>query len=115
MNTMRALAMGAAHRNCEQMVFDWDKAARLIVETKPEFAAAGLRDDWEYTGGTIYDEGEPVMDDYTYLASTWAVPELSLEGEIVECYVMKSETEWDEDTKWPDSALKILKGETKHE
>lgn len=111
MRTDLAFAMGEMNRGKEQMVFDWDKAARLIAERKPEFAAAGLRSDWEYTGGTIYDDGEPVMNDYTYLASTWAVPELSLEGELVECYVMASETEWNEDTKWPESALKILKGE----
>lgn len=49
------------------MVFDWDKAARLIQEKKPKWATAGLRGDWEYTGGTIYEDGKPVMDDASNL------------------------------------------------
>lgn len=91
------------------MVFDWDRAARLIRERKPERASAGLRSDWEYTGGTIYEDGKPVMDDYTYLASTWAVPELDMDGDIVECFRMEHEVPgWNSKTKWPKSALDIL-------
>lgn len=109
MNTWAAFAMGEANRGKELMVFDWDKAARLIRERKPKCASAGLRSDWEYTGGTIYEDGKPVMDDYTYLASTWAVPELNMDGAIVECYRMKHEVPyWNSDTKWPQSALDIL-------
>ena len=112
MNTFAAFAMGEANRWKELMVFDWDKAARLIRERKPECASAGLRGDWEYTGGTIYEDGEPVMDDYTYLASTWAVPELDIDGEIIDCYRMEHETPgWDSETKWPKSALDILSAE----
>ena len=109
MNTWMAFAMGEANRGKELMVFDWDKAARLIQEKKPKWATAGLHSDWEYTGGTIYEDGKPVMDDYTYLASTWAVPELDMDGYIVECYRMKHEVPyWNSDTKWPQSALDIL-------
>lgn len=108
MDTAKALLMGMQNRGKEMKVFDWDNAARIIAERKPEYAAAGLRGDWEYTGGTIYENGKPVHDDYTYLASTWATPELDIDGEIVECYVMEHDTEWDSDTKWPESALKIL-------
>lgn len=94
------------------MVFDWNKAARLIRERKPECASAGLRDDWEWTGGIIYKDGEPVMDDYTYLSSTWAVPELNMDGDIVECFRMEYEAPgWNSDTKWPQSALNILNAE----
>lgn len=85
MNTLAAFAMGEANRGREMMVFDWDKAARLIRERKPRCASAGLRSDWEYTGGTIYENGKPVMDDYTYLASTWAVPELDMDGDNLAC------------------------------
>lgn len=112
MNTLEAFAMGAANRDNELMVFDWDKAARLIAEIKPKEAGAGLRDDWEWTGGCIYRDGEPVRV-YTHLASTWAVPELWLDGEVVPCYIMQHETKWDADTKWPKSALAILNGEVK--
>ena len=109
MNTWAAFVMGEANRGKELMVFDWDKAARLIRERKPECASAGLRSDWEYTGGTIYEDGKPVMDDYTYLASTWAVPELDVDGDIVECFRMEHEVpKWNSDTKWPQSALDIL-------
>ena len=109
MNTMDAFAMGRANRGREVMVFDWDKAAELIKETKPQIATAGLRDDWEYTGGTIWESGKPVCDSYTYLSSTWAVPELSLDGEVIPCYRMQSEVpEWGSGTKWPESALEIV-------
>lgn len=107
MNTMSAFAMGEANRDKEQMVFDWDKAARLIKESKTKFAAAGLRDDWDYTGGRIFDEGKPIYE-YTYLASTWAVPELEIDDATIPCFIMKSQTDWDSGTKWPESALKIL-------
>ena len=90
------------------MVFDWDKAARIIKKRKPKIASAGLRSDWEVTGGTICKNGKPDLKSYTYLASAWAVPELDLDGEIIECYVMKNETKWDAKTKWPESSLKIL-------
>ena len=49
------------------------------------------------------------MGDYTYLASTWAVPELDMDGDIVECFRMEHEVPgWDSKTKWPKSALNIL-------
>ena len=111
MNSYWAFAMGEANRGCELMVFDWDKAAQLIKEHRPDYASAGLRSDWEWTGGVIYEDGEPA-DNYTYLASTWAIPELSLDGEIIECYKMQHEApDWDAHTKWPESAMKILKRE----
>lgn len=88
MNTMEAFAMGEANRGKELMVFDWDTAAKLIRENSPSIALAGLRNDWEYTGGEIYIDGEPTFDSYTYLASTWATPELDLDGEVVPCYKM---------------------------
>jgi hypothetical protein len=109
MNTLAAFAMGEATRGKEKMVFDWNTAAMLIREKRPEIARAGLRGDWEYTGGTIYKGGKPVKNTYTYLASTWAVPELDMDGEIVECYCMQHEApRWDANTKWPYSALAIL-------
>lgn len=47
MDTMRAFAMGEANRGNEMMVFDWEKAARLIAERKPGIAGAGLEFDWD--------------------------------------------------------------------
>lgn len=107
MDTMQAWARGEANRGKPLMVFDWHKAARLIKELKPKFVTAGLSGDWEWTGGTIYDNG-PVHDCYTYLASTWATPEISIDGNVFDCFIMESETEWRADTKWPQSAIDIL-------
>lgn len=109
MDTISAFARGEANRGKAMMVFDWNKAARLIAERKPNEARAGLSGDWEYTGGTIYRDGTPVLDDYTYLASTWATPELELDGETIDCYVMESEQpDWNSGTKWPESATALL-------
>ena len=109
MNTEMAFMMGMANRGKELMVFDWDKAAQLIKEHKPESAFAYLYSDAEWTGGTIYEDGEIVTDSYTYLASTWATPMLDLDGDEYECYKMQHEVpEWGSDTKWPESARKIL-------
>ena len=113
MDTMKAFAMGEMNRGKELMVFDWDKAAKLIRERKPKYVYAGLRDDWEWTGGLIYDKDQDdspvVTDSYTYLASTWAVPEIQIDGEVMPCYVMQHERPWwNSGTKWPQSALDIL-------
>ncbi|TVY09828.1 hypothetical protein [Paenibacillus cremeus] len=109
MNTMTACMMGEMNRGKELKVFDWNKAATLIKEKNVKFAAAGLSGDWEYTGGTIFIDGKPDYDDYTYLASTWAAPELKIDGEYIDCYLMQSETDnWDSETKWPQSAIDIL-------
>ena len=109
MDTLSAFAMGAANRDKELMVFDWNKAARLIKERNAQEAAAGLSGDWEWTGGTILKDGIPFLKDYTYLASIWAKPELLIDGDYIECYLMQSETPgWAAETKWPESALAIL-------
>jgi hypothetical protein len=70
MDSWSAFAKGEANRGKELMVFDWVKAAKLIKERKPIIASAGLCSDWEWTGGTIYENGKPVKkeDTYTYLA-----------------------------------------------
>lgn len=95
------------------MVFDWFKAAEIIKERQPSLARAGLRDDWEWTGGDIYRDGSPVPEDetYTYLASIWAVPELCLDGEIFPCWIWEADSPgWYHGTYWPEGALKILNG-----
>lgn len=109
MDTASAFAMGQANRGNELKVFDWDKAAIMIKERKALNARAGLRGDWEWTAGDILVDGKISEDSYTYLASTWATPELDIDGILYECYKMQSEVpNWDADTFWPDSARKIL-------
>jgi len=113
MDSMLAVAMGEANRGEALMVFDWDKAARIIKQRGATSASAGLSGDWEYTGGEIFSAGKPNTVGYTYLASTWATPELNIDGDIIDCFIMESEVpeEWGKDfpeIKWPESALKEL-------
>lgn len=109
MDSMSAFAMGEANRGKPLMVFDWHKAARLIKERGARSASAGLSGDWEYTGDAILEDGEPLESGYTYLSSTWAEPELVIDGgDPIPCYIMEDETEWDHNTFWPESALEIL-------
>lgn len=95
------------------MVFDWNKAASLIREARATNASAGLAGDWEFTGGPILEDGEPVDPEFTslWLSSFWAEPQLMLEGELVECWLLAEDSPgWAEDTYWPDSARAILAG-----
>jgi hypothetical protein len=110
MDTLSAFAMGAATRGKEKKVFDWHKAAKLINEHNAMDAVAGLSSDMEYTAGEILKDGKIVDRDetYTYLASTWATPVLVLDNDEIPCYVMESETNWDAETYWPESAIKML-------
>ncbi len=111
MDNMSAFAMGQANRGNELKVFDWELAAKIIKERGALNASAGLSGDWEWTGGKILRDGTPVPKDetYTYLASTWATPELEIDGETIDCYRIQSETPgWDSGTYWPDEALAIL-------
>lgn len=111
MDTLSAFLMGQMNRGEEMMVFDWNRAAKIIKYMGATNAWAGLHDDYEWTGGIILEAGKIVRNSYTFLASTWATPTLYVGGEEIPCYVMESQTEWNEDTKWPESAVKILLGD----
>lgn len=113
MNDSATFYMYQANLGRPVRVFDWDKAASMIAERKPERAMAGLSEDFEYTCGTIYKAGEPVgkKNDGTYiiLASTWATPILVIDGEEVECWKMESEANGcGKYTCWTESALRIV-------
>ena len=108
MDTLSAFAMGRACKGRALQVFDWTKAAEIIRDEKPANVSAGLDGDWEHTGGDIYREGKIVEDDYTYLSSTWATPQICVDGQYRDCFVMESETKWSSSTKWPDEAKAIL-------
>lgn len=112
MNSMSAFANGDANRHKELMVFDWDKAARLINEKNPSNVTAGLAGDWEWTGGTIFENGEPVLNGGAYLSSTWATPEISLDGDVEDCYKMDGEVQnWD--NNWSKQSLSTLNNPSK--
>jgi len=89
-------------------VFDWNKASKIIKERKLKTAYAGMSEDWFWTGTLIYENGKPVKDNCTYLASSWATPVLRFDGEEIVCYQPRGYHGWNENTRWPKSALKIL-------
>lgn len=110
MDSLAAMALGRAAAGKPHRVFDWEKAAQLIKDSGATAAAAGLRDDWEYTGDTILIDGKPVKSPFAYLSSNWAIPELTLgDGAPVECWRWESETPgWGAKTSWPPEALAVL-------
>ena len=113
MRTEQAFRKGVENQGKESMVFDWIKAAKLIKKASCQYAEAGLQSDWEWTGGTIFEDGKPMPKDdtYTYLASTWAIPEIEINGVKSDCFKMASELPgWDAKTYWPKEALEILNG-----
>lgn len=93
-----------------EKIFDWDKAAHLIVENGLIHVSAGLAEDWDWTSGKILQNGEivPEEDTYTFLKSYWATPVLvdDISEDVYECWT--TETEWDSKTYWPQSARDIL-------
>lgn len=117
MNTIQAFANGEANRGKEAMVFDWDKAVQIIKDLGLKNCAAGLSSDFGYTAGMILVDGKPYTDDYTYLASTWAKPQLIICSgshddydccETIDCYTMDSQTEYDSDTKFPKHLIDLF-------
>lgn len=109
MRGIKAFMMGQATKDNERRVFDWNKAARIIGKRGVTEAHAGLEGDWGSTGGIILEDGIPQGKTSACLASTWAVPVLCLEDEVIPCWVMESETDgWNDNTCWPSSALAIL-------
>ena len=47
METSNAFLIIQIHKDDPVMVFDWNKAARIIKEQNPKIASAGLSGDWE--------------------------------------------------------------------
>ena len=119
MDTMQAFAIGQANRGKDLMVFDWDKAVKIIKERGLKNCGAGLESDFEWTAGMILVDGKPVTDDYTYLASTWTTPQLIVypdeytdqDGlydyeETIGCWIKGSETSYDSGTVFPPHLIK---------
>lgn len=123
MNTAEAMErnVAAIKRGTASRVFDWRKAANLLVEKMKEgdpfIAYAGLEEDMEWTGGTILSfDGhsfELNRDSYTYLASNWAKPILVIHYEDQSdlelcCWEYSEDSEYDSSTRWPTEAVNIL-------
>ena len=117
MNNIQAFINGEANRNKERMVFDWNKAVEIIKDRNLQNCAAGLDGDFGYTAGIILSDGKPYTDDYTYLASTWAKPQLIImdssgcdfdDCETIDCFVMEGETKFNESTKFPQDLIDLF-------
>mgnify|MGYP000959760599 CR=1 FL=1 len=108
----RAFEKGRANKGKEKRVFDWVAAAKKIKEKNPQIAQAGLQGDFEHTSGVIYEDGEIVKSKSCYLKSNWAIPILVIDDEAYECFLMEEQTEYNENTMWPDEALAIIESET---
>lgn len=103
------LARAARARGDAFRGFDWETAARLIKERKPKCAEAGLEGDWDCTGGVIYQDGKTVTDSYAFLSSNWAIPQLDLDGERIDCWVVLTDPKSFNPTElWPVAAIEIL-------
>lgn len=109
-------AKAASLKGSTHKAFNWDKAAEIIKEKlklHPNLVAeAGLQKDWAYTGGSIFENGKPVNDSYTYLASNWAIPTLILswdgeEQEEIDCHIEQNDR-FHSETKWDETSLSIL-------
>lgn len=114
MDTLTAIGRAIAAKDKEQMVFDWEKAARIIKEQGAQEAEAGLAGDMEYTGGRILSNGvpTPAEETYVYLSSNHAKPLLVIGADAIECFKLESQTPgWDAHTYWPPEALAILNEE----
>lgn len=92
------------------MVFDWIKAAKLIIEKCPTIVKAGLQDDWDMTSGIIYCDNQivPYYIASTYLASNWAIPQIDIDNDILPCFITDNIYCWTPYTYWPEIALRIL-------
>ena len=92
-----------------EKIFDWMIAVDLIHLYGIKNAVAGLAEDMLFSGGAILENGEPIHDQPTFLASTWATPVLvdMDTGNIHKCH--SNTTLYNEHTKWPPEALALLK------
>jgi hypothetical protein len=114
MDSFGAMMRGqsAAARGAKKRVFDWNKAAKMILAVKPNVAIAGLSSDMSCTAGTIYKDGKPLTKSGAYLSSNWATPVIVMDdGNELPCWVYADWTDgWNANTLWPQSALDILNG-----
>lgn len=90
-------------------IFDWMHAAELIKKLNPKTAYAGLMEDWSSTSGKIIYNYEPYLEDYTFLASSWAHPVLEIDNVFYDCYIIgELKPDCNEYTKWPKEAIEVL-------
>ena len=100
---------GRASRNNPMRYFDWDEAARRIVQANGKNVFVMLDKDRAANCAVIVKEGVVVLDDDDcYQGSTWDIPTLGIDGEEKPCWTMDKQwfgaRAW-----WPESALQIMR------
>ena len=111
MDTMSAYARSLAAGEDDRRVFDWDKAAQLIIESGTDNAQAGLSEDWEYTGGPIWQDRQITPEDetYVYLGSNWATPTIIIDEVSTPCWRRPvDDADFGAKEYWPESARAIV-------
>lgn len=108
LNTVKAMfQFGHISKDKCDMVFDWEKAAQIIKDTRPYIAYAQLEEDWEKETRKIYQGGIPVYSETVH--SQKYRPMLVVNSEKpIPCFKMEYDTNGME--PWPTRALNILEG-----
>lgn len=95
-------------QNRPMMIFDWQKAAKIINERKPSYASAKIDGDDE-TETSIFANGKAIIFNGRpgFVCSHWGEPTLCIDGEEIPCYTYEA----DEEEVWPLYALKTLRAQ----
>lgn len=110
----RAFKRGRESIKNEMKIFNWESAAKFIVENRPEVAAMSLNGDYEISYREIYRGGKIVThhkDIALFCGSTWATPVFVANDKVYECYLPASQTKHKQKTYWPKEAREILEKE----
>ena len=70
---------------------DWEHAKRICEKYPGCTISAGLDEDWDCTGGVIFDGKNYVTSDYVFVSSFWATPVVKVELPdktlTIDCYM----------------------------
>lgn len=72
--------------------FDYDKARKICENEDVVYAEGGLRQDWNWTAGTIYENGKFDENGVGYDHSIWATPVIkytTIDGQtyVLDCFI----------------------------
>ena len=87
---------------------DWEKAKHIVKNNPKAKIYAGLQEDWGYTSGLIYDNGEYYDGGMCfYGCSYWATPILMVDGREVPCWTNESDVPSDKVPEWWGDGAKL--------
>ena len=83
-------------------LLDWERLKKICEEHPNSTIEAGLMEDWDYTSGTVFEDGKRIEPDYIYALSRWATPICLIDyKEEIECWVYV-DIDNEPDPKCPD-------------